>query len=131
MTLNKKIIILRLVYYVDVICLLIGCLFKIQHWYGAVNLLVIGNFVSLAFIFLAMIAIYLSKRVSFTQKVLWTFLFIPCFLLIMHDFSSQQRPFILLELLSISIIGGFYLRFYRKKIITPIRIEFDFDKKSA
>jgi len=102
-----------------------------HHWYGAAILSLIGSLLYSFFAIIALTEIYTSQRALVMGKIIWTAFFSFCLLLTIYETFSQIRFLMFFTLLLIIISRIAYLRFYRKKIIAPIHIEFDFDKQDA
>ncbi|MBS1771957.1 MAG: hypothetical protein JST82_03795 [Bacteroidetes bacterium] len=66
---------IRLTYIISIVCYFVGALFKIQHWVGGHDLLLIGYISYVIFTIFALIEIYQSTKPTW-EKILWTLTFI-------------------------------------------------------
>ena len=103
-------------FYIGISFLIVGALFKIQHWPGGLYCSVTGTAIEMVCMIVMAIEIFSSRKASISTKLLWG---IPLIILVIITslaflgFFTTYLPL----LLPFFIIGTIYLRNGRKKFL--------------
>ena len=71
--------IFKIAYVLSFMLVLIGSLFKIQHWPNGSNILSAGLLFAIAYIFIGIQSVFSNPNIELAEKILWTVGF-TCFI---------------------------------------------------